>query len=299
MPNYKAALRELKTMLAILAQVNGVALKAEEGRWITTDSGAHVFIASGQSVSDALGERFGSDGEVRPRMSIENRTRDMGFVGGSTSEANDFVKRAAKELDFDESKISVSDQEPPTFVLDGVTYPYAGAYNPQTDTITLYKKYATDVGTKANARGIVAHEVQHARNQVIENQLRKENNEMFKVYGAMSDAELEVHFTKAGYPKSPEMRARFPTVDAIDGAVNRGEFPPIWELQKKDGITDYSAKWWKAVENKTASAQRAFDETLSEVAYKKLSGEDGGIPREWRQAYSVYSAQYKRIKKAK
>lgn len=175
-------------------------------------------------------------------------------------------KRELKTM-LDESgykgKVIVKEMNGPRRVVGRFVGREAGYYEPKTRVITFYLNAAGD--SREEMRGTVAHEIQHAKWDLVR------AAELQEMLGMRQGNTFEKLITM------PSMNGR---------------------LSKSDGVTDYSRSWWER--SRSGMRNVAVNETLAEIA--NLRASTGKMPRlapEWAKLYRGSEAAYKMLTRRK
>lgn len=208
------------------------------------------------------------------------------------------AEASAKELNYDPSKINVTDKEH-VFTLNGKELKAAGTAI-LSDGRGIINLHANQIATNEDVPSVMAHEVMHQKFQTFVNDYLAEKALVEKdplyanrdigakpvkfdpgnpVHAAQKAAGAVV-FDDGMFREKPFMRGdgllnapydeKYPTYQAFTKAhsVDARDFA------KTDGVTDYSRKWWEAWHGQTASTSQAMHETLAEIARLKFEGND-------------------------
>ena len=201
-----------------------------------------------------------------------------------------YADSIAKRLGFDPSRIDVVEGTR-EFMVNGVKHTAAGdadIYNsvtplPGEGRIRLYVDHPNvHLGTVG---GITAHEVEHFKFQHALNTYRAEYDAMMKDPGPAGDPNHQYGWGRAGGSSAmmrpdgmlrPPYDEKYPTYTAMQAALYQH---PIDEFAKGDGVSKYSAEYWKGTYAGTVSYDIALHETLAEMA--KMHLVNNKMPEHW------------------
>jgi len=163
------------------------------------------------------------------------------------------------------------------FTLNGQTL-HAAGYATSDSHIALSSTMAPEI-----AAAVACHEAMHLK---FARFMSNYNNEMDKM-GEDSRGPREIMYASGRIKEDAQKDYPLHTLVPIN--LMNGE-----DLRKDDGITDYSRKWWKAVEDGTgATIESAVNETLAEMAFLNWRGE---LPNmEWYQKSKSYKPLFQAI----
>lgn len=226
-----------------------------------------------KAVNDELGE-IGEqlDKIINEELALEAKERE------------ETVDRVARTLGVPSGTDTTFGGDGYKFKVGGEEYVAAGQFNPATNTITIYNGAFQD---EALAAGVVAHELQHAKFNQWRNQATKEHRQLIRMEGS----EQVKYWVDNGFQRSltPEGEKKFPFYASWkkfrDDDLQR-------ELERADGITPYSASYWREYNSGSGTFERAVDETLAEVAKLRVNNSNA-----MREAKAVWTDLYDEINK--
>jgi 8-oxo-dGTP pyrophosphatase MutT (NUDIX family) len=229
--------------------------------------------------------------------------------GGSQSEApvdkartREIANEIARQLGFPNTRIVISNQDK-SFVLNGRNYEYAGQYDFGTKDVTLFASKLTE----ASAAGVTAHEIEHAKFDAVQDAIRTETQTILGMPKPEGDP-FWLKVMRADGSLLEPYKSQFPNYTAWNEAFSK---VPIKKFANSDGVSDYSAEWWKAYHDGKASSTIAIHETLAEISRIKL--ETGKYPEHrwanhlieeakkdgtnaWRKLFETINDLYPKIK---
>jgi phage-related protein (TIGR01555 family) len=242
----------------------------------------------------ALSEKFEKRFQRQNEIFIEKNEAE--YQAGRTKVLREQADAVAKDLDFDASRIDfvAGTRE---FDVNGVKHTAAGDANIALGDEGRIRIYSEHVTTGAS-KGVVAHEIEHFKFQHALDAYKKEEQAMIADPGPAPDP-VHPHYwgqRGGGYAvvkPSGGLRAPYDTKYPIYTAMSAARFEPdLKKFANGDGVSAYSAEYWKAWKNGKISTDLAFHETLAEMA--RIKYETGKFPEHF--GYSALISE--RIKAA-
>ena len=218
-------------------------------------------------------------------------------------------RKYIKGLGFDPERVVWHEEGVKPFKVGNVQYNTAGSYHPATDEIHLFKE------ARGNQRGLIIHEVTHAKYHLVMQQIQDEFREANAHDMALPLRSKETYFRIDGRLRDDRARAKFPTLAALEWA-QEGYFNKKgdWvngaaELRSEDGVSPYSAQYWKVWEAHEGPLPgdplapgmwTPVNESLAEAARMKLEGSTDVFKKRphLRKLLKTINAEYKRLKAA-
>jgi hypothetical protein len=202
----------------------------------------------------------------------------------------------AKRLGFRTADLSFSD-EIRYFNVGTERAIYAGGHvatGPEKGKITIYSKNVNE----QTIRGIVAHEVMHNKFMHVFDAYEAERKRM-------TDRDTEPRDVfRADGTLLPEYEDEYPIYAAMQPLVD--DYDNRQKLREADGVTEYSADWWKAFEAGRVQVnfwRQAVNETLAEMAWQEERERDPFVTAEregfkpprlvWKRLYNTINKLYK------
>jgi len=180
----------------------------------------------------------------------------------------------ARDLGFDPDRI-VMTRGTRTFEVNGVKHTAAGdadIYNKEgTGVIRLYTEHL-DMG---NVKGVAAHEVEHFKFEDALKAYREDSAAMRADPGPDPDPTHERWYGKKGGTSAmmtpdgalrPPYDKKYPYYTALHDALYA---PPMEDFANGDGVSKYSAEYWKGWKGGQINTEIALHETLAEMAKAK------------------------------
>jgi hypothetical protein len=259
--NMRAATPDVATTLKIMFH-SGEVMFARE------DSGEHEITDVYESPDYIKGEggrMFGS----RPRAGGEEE--HTATVMAIATKAD----KVATDLGFDSTRIDIV---PGTreFEVNGVKHTAAGdadIYSGALGRIRLYKDHLP----LDSVEGVTAHEVEHMKFQSVMDAYHAESKEVMADPGPLPNPAGKYYWEKSGGTHGlmkPDggLRApydkQYPTYSAIQETLYA---PSIMDFSIGDGVSNYSAEYWKGFQDGTVPSNIAMHETLAEMARIKYT----------------------------
>jgi len=222
----------------------------------------------------------------------------------------------------------------PSYTMGTTSFTAGATYDPTTRTISVYglptvqRQWTVRDATTgevtllgdqtpstvdaANFASMLAHEIQHDRFHTVmqayraeQDRIRDYDNKIYVEYAGAPYYELgqHTHTNAAGYLK-PEHRDKYPTVAALEDFLEGG--PVTERLNKEDGISDYSTRWWRNWQEGRGFGtggfspyQSVLNETQAEVAASLVSRKYGRAAQPpsptWRKFYYAINREYTRL----
>jgi hypothetical protein len=191
------------------------------------------------------------------------------YKGPSAFHVADWAGKVKDDLGY-RGSFMVDSNEPEKFKVGEQTYAKAGQFDPRNKLITLYTQ-GMKWSTADDIRGIMAHEVEHAKFDRAKEAHDAEWKEIMKIPAdPRHDAVRPDGLLNAPYDK------QFPNYQEFERAYFL-PFTESWRLT--DGVSNYSVDWWKAQLGGTARSEQAINETLAEMAKAKYT--TGSLPEHW------------------
>lgn len=173
------------------------------------------------------------------------------------------------------------------FEVGGRKFTAAADYNPNTGVIRVFQDsiYESDAGF-AVRRGIMAHEIQHAKFTKFEEILKQQNNAITERLREEDNA--GVPFNKQflrpdGSFRNLEDAAKYPAVVIQTKLMDKHDI-----YKNLGGVSDYSNAYWEAYRAGKGGYYVAINETLAEVA-KLRATKAGVVSKEWNDLYDELS----------
>jgi hypothetical protein len=163
-----------------------------------------------------------------------------------------------------------------TFVVDGNVYRAAGEYDKETGNITIFN---IDEMSDQEMEGILAHEVQHSRWNTFRKEQQKQFTEVTMSVRNNPGNKEDWLIKMDGSLRNPSDSSKYWAYELNEKYLSGETFS---ELQKKDGISDYSKSYWKQYEHSSKSSgstwnlNLAIDETLAEIARIEVGASRAG-----------------------
>ena len=210
-----------------------------------------------------------SASRIEQERMIEAETRKAWMKSQSTA--------VATTLGFDASRIDIVEGTR-TFEVNGVQHTAAG----DADIYNLYhpegriRLYAEQIRGADALAGITAHEVEHFKFQDAINRSRADRDKMFADPGPAPDPEHKYWWGKKGgsdavMNPSGGLREgydkKYPDYSKMHEALHA---PLMQDFSEGDGVSKYSAEYWKAFKDGKVSFEIAMHETLAEMAKAKF-----------------------------
>lgn len=186
------------------------------------------------------------------------------------------AQRVADELHYDPRLITITDRDY-DFVLNGKNCKAAGTHlNGQ---VTLYMGQLNP----GSIREVVAHEIEHAKFYAFLQDKELERKEILgiphdniKTISTLPEGTKSVDVMKPDGSLRAPYDEKFPAYSAavkyMDGD---NEHPDLHaKMMKEDGCTVYSKEYWTALENGTTTVEKAYHETLAEMAAVRMRSSD-------------------------
>ena len=170
-------------------------------------------------------------------------------------------------------RVDVVDKTPREFDVGTRHCTEAGHYNPSDRSIEINGRVVDDDALPL----VVAHECQHDKWNVVQKELAREHEAISKKIHE-EPGWFDKTFRVSGEPRTEEARAElerdYPVSTLFGKTVGDSycEFGGSFEKAKKDdGVSNYSKAYWSPEAlNKNFSIDRAYDETLAEIARIQL-----------------------------
>ena len=218
------------------------------------------------------------------------------------------ISRIAKEMGI-----------PPEFLKfaasqTGVNRTTLAQYAPITNEITIFPHLVNGkTNTNVQLRAVMAHEVTHHQYEVISLAAKYSNaptspNSMQTAqvgvtFGSKVQKDLQTRdFIGTPYERKLLQALTNPksvmNIDAKTGFVtSKRGFEPFVELFKADGVSAYSAKYWRdfSIYPSQQALRRAINETLSEAAYLRTVGQGKTIQKGWLEASQLFESLYGKL----
>lgn len=212
----------------------------------------------------------------------------------------DAARSLAKEIGFDPSLISIGAQESEDakFTLNGKQYRAAGlayvAEGPMKGKIKLFPGQILDA---ANAKSVVAHEIEHQKFQNVLDKYAAESKLVMADPGPPPDPDAESYPQRRGGTHAfmkPDGSLReayvqkYPLYSAMQEAFFKHD---MMLFAESDGVSDYSYQYWKGWKEGTVKTFNAVHETLAEMA--RLKHETGKFPEHMGERILSYRGEDK------
>ena len=236
------------------------------------------------SKMEGLGYRWGDplpgSEEEQKKLDDERKWK----VGITPEAAFKIVKKVAKDLGFDASRIEYSDgvQE---FELNGVKMTAAGIAQIKTPegkpgNIRLFLNQLSE----GSAAGVATHEIMHIKFQTVLDAREKERKELMEyIEDRKATVDLDDIMRANGILKEPHA-SYFPIYqqwEKLHVAVTRWRGNDLIDLlNDTDGVTPYSAEYWKGWNKGEIQTDLAVHETLAEM--ERIKYETGKYPEHGR-----------------
>lgn len=192
-------------------------------------------------------------------------------------------KETAEKLGWPLERLKFTNEDY-SFELNGKQYKAAGTAHldinaPEGRYITMYSNQLRG----DTIDNVLAHEVGHMKYQTAWDNYERERVQVMKELDDTPYANRWNTFMHASGELFDEHKAKYPIFTKwFDTWESKGQ-----QLQKEDGVTDYSRDWWKAYENHTATQHQAIHETIAEMnAIYVTTGKLPGA-KVWKDFYKV------------
>ena len=196
----------------------------------------------------------------------------------------------------------------------GVNRTTVAQYAPSTNEITIFPHLVNGkTNTNVQLRAVMAHEVTHHQYEVISLAAKYSNAptspnsmqtaQVSVTFGSKVQKDLQTRdFIGTPYERKLLQALTNPksvmNIDAKTGFVTpkRG-FETFVELFKADGVSAYSAKYWRdfSIYPSQQALRRAINETLSEAAYLRTAGQAKTIQKGWLEASRLFESLYGKL----
>ena len=251
-----------------------------------------------------------------PQYGKSGGLADKSVLGGAKTK--EFIQKVVKELGLPEAFLRFAVDQPfgrPRALAD--YSPNTSITTPIANTVTVYPKL---VGTNAKTnstqtiRGVLGHETAHMRYETVSLAVRTATTPASSrdlagqiwfaesVFGVRTAGSLrQAGFLGSKYEEKMLKAITDPTSvfrvgkDGLPKA-KRG-YEEYLSLFKTDGLTDYSASYWKdfSVFPSAKTLKLAINETLAEVTRLTELGHGGKISRLWRDASELLNSTYGKL----
>ena len=213
--------------------------------------------------------------------------------GGTIENPGEIIKSVKDKLVGDANIVIISNGEGYNFRVGDSEFIAVGDFDSQSERVRLFNGAFKD---ETVLKGVVAHELSHLIFSRVQKKLSEEMsavNRLVMDYTENSDPFAKNGVMSAEGTLRDEYKKRFPYYDALYDYFYGKHYK---ELKEKDGITPYSASYWKAHEQGNGSWDTAINETLAEISRLKAQGIKKGIPNIWRGFYREMNSLYKKTK---
>ena len=256
-------------------------------------------------------ERVNWDGATDAPASRDGVVAARGIKEKSIAEGASTVKevsRIAKEMGVPSEFLKFATSQ------TGVGRTTLAQYDPETNNITIFPHLVNGKNnTNVQLRAVLTHEVAHHQYAAISLAVKYSNaptspNSMRTVqvgvtFGSKVLGDLKTKdFLGTSYERKLLQAFTNPkssmNIDAKTGTVTAKKgFEPFVALFKADGVSAYSAKYWRefSVFPSQQALRRAINETLSEVAYLKTAGQAKTIQKGWLAASQLFESLYGKL----
>ena len=212
---------------------------------------------------------------------------------GASENFGEIIKSVKDKLVGDANIAITSSGEGYKFSVGGDEFIAAGDFDSQSERVRLFDGAFKD---ETVLKGVVAHELSHLIFSRVQKKLSEEMsavNRLVMDYPESSDPFAKNGVMSADGTLRDDYKKRFPYYNALYDYFYGKHYK---ELKEKDGITPYSASYWKAHEQGNGSWDTAINETLAEISRLKAQGIKKGIPNIWRGFYREMNDLYKKTK---
>ena len=256
-------------------------------------------------------ERVNWDGATDAPASRDGVVAARGIKEKSIAEGASTVKevsRIAKEMGVPSEFLKFATSQ------TGVGRTTLAQYDPETNNITIFPHLVNGKNnTNVQLRAVLTHEVAHHQYAAISLAVKYSNaptspNSMRTVqvgvtFGSKVLGDLKTKdFLGTSYERKLLQAFTNPkssmNIDAKTGTVTAKKgFEPFVALFKADGVSAYSAKYWRefSVFPSQQALRKAINETLSEVAYLKTAGQAKTIQKGWLAASQLFESLYGKL----
>jgi SPP1 gp7 family putative phage head morphogenesis protein len=209
-------------------------------------------------------------------------------------------------------EIKLIDEMGKEFVRGGVTWREGGHCVLSTGEVTGYTpsffpiRSADEKEKETSWRGLMAHEMMHGKFEYVTKQYEKEQQAIAD-YPRPAGQSWRDDIIYASGELKPEHESKFPTYARLwkfrEGSemdYKTGEIKDVSkQLEKDDGVTDYSKSYWGDFKDGKASYHIAIHETLAEIAsQKEITGKSVGS-KLFKEYYKTVNNEYKILVGAK
>ena len=217
----------------------------------------------------------------------------------------------ARRLNYPTDNISYS-AERYTFQLNGETRVAAGLAYLDTGKIVIYPN---QINRSEDVRNVMAHEIGHQVFQTVQN---RQSTERDRVLGEPDVLVQDQDKDSLNPPRrQPAMRADGSLREGVGleekypayALTNKFDVASLKQLEKEDGVTQYSRDWWQAFSAGTATRSQAMHETFAEISSLDYTHRGNpstklvnsslkffGVKPTWIKFYNAHQRAYKAIK---